>query len=460
MSYSQITFLQLRGQLANRLNDPSSIFWPDTELKLYIQDAIAFWNALTGDNRSTYPLVCTPGQVWYDLQAISGSPRASALTDQDCLQRLTAMLLESSSGGSTKGILSTLQFTTTPTQVPGSSYNLVQSLQRKRDEFMFRSGCTSTVETLSVTPNVAEVALPQTVIQVRRGYWLPQNAALSTAFPLPKNDDYGTTCYSPFSAITPGQPQVFSAGVEPPLNVTVTPPPLTAGQIELLTIESQQALPANPNGAKQTPFTPVVMLMPNDFIPGLVWGALADLLMISIEGQDVQRAAYARQRYEEYIELMKEYPFVYTARVGGVPVIVDAVESLDLYLPSWRTAGTSPPVVGLSGQNLVAFPTAGLQTVALNLTSNANLPTLDGDFIQLGDEVLDVVLDEAVSVAMWKCGGAEAATAFSLHSNIIKLAAKRRDKIRAMAIFADMLSSRPQRENEFSPMEIGNEATD
>jgi len=202
------------------------------------------------------------------------------------------------------------------------------------------------------------------------------------------------------------------------------------------------------------------MFMPNDFTPGLVWGALADLLMISIEGQDVERAQFARQRYEEYIALMSNYPFVNTARIGGVPAIVDAVETLDTYSPSWRTAGTSPPIVGISGQNLIAFPTATLQSVLLNLTASANIPVLDGDFIQLGDEIIDVILDEAVSAAMWKCGGAEAAAAFNLHGNIIKLAAKRRDKIRAMAIFADVLSSRPQRENEFAPMETVNETTD
>lgn len=460
MAYNYITFLQLRGQLANRLNDPSSVFWPDTELKFYIQDAIAFWNCLTGDNRTSYPLAVNPAQTWYDMQTIVGSPRLSKLTDQDCLQRLTAMLLESNSGGSARGVLSTMQFTTTVGQVAGAAYNLVQSLQRKRDEFMFRTGCTSTVETLSATPNVAEVALPQTVIQARRAYWLPQDATLSTAFPLPKNDDYGTTCYSPFSAITPGPPQVFSAGVEPPLNVTITPPPLTAGQIELLTIESQQLLPPNPNASKSPVLIPVIMFMPNDFTPGLVWGALADLLMISIEGQDVERAQFARQRYEEYIALMSNYPFVNTARIGGVPAIVDAVETLDTYSPSWRTAGTSPPIVGISGQNLIAFPTATLQSVLLNLTASANIPVLDGDFIQLGDEIIDVILDEAVSAAMWKCGGAEAAAAFNLHGNIIKLAAKRRDKIRAMAIFADVLSSRPQRENEFAPMETVNETTD
>jgi hypothetical protein len=369
------------------------------------------------------------------------------------------MLLESSSGGSPTGVVVTKQFfSATLSTISGTPGNImVQSLQRKRDEFIFRTGCTSTVETLNVTPNVAEVALPQAVIQARRAYWLPQDATLSRAVPLSKNDEYGTTCYSPFAAVTPGQPQVFSAGVEPPLNISITPPPLTAGQIELLTIESQQAIPPNPVQKGGSVLTPLVMFMPNDFIPGLVWGTLADLLMISIEAQDVQRAEFARQRYEEYVALMGAYPFVYSARVAGIPALVDAVETLDTYSPNWRTAGTSPPIVGLSGQNLVAFPTATLQSVALLLTANANLPVLDGDLIQLGDEVIDVILDEAVSAAMFKCGGAEAAAAFSLHGNIIKLAAKRRDKIRAMAIFSDVLSSRAQRENEFAPMEVGGE---
>ena len=83
--------------MAERLNDPGKIFWPDSELKFYVQDAIRFWNVLTCDNKQNYALSVNPSTVWYDLQTINGSPRQATLTDRDIYSRVTSLLLEPSS---------------------------------------------------------------------------------------------------------------------------------------------------------------------------------------------------------------------------------------------------------------------------------------------------------------------------------------------------------------------------
>lgn len=434
MPYSQISFLNLRNQLALRLNDPNKVFWTDGELKLYIQDALRLWNCLTGDNRTNYALnVPLANPVWFDLQTISGSPRQCTLTDRDIYLRLTYQLLEPPSN---TAVLTTKQFT---------QDDLVQAVQRKRDEFLFKTACTSVIESLNVTPGSQTVNLPQSVIQARRGYWLP-NAG--TAFPVFKSDEYATSAFAPNDAFSPGTPRSFSAGVEPPLVLELTPPPDRPGKLECLTIESQGVL---------SPAQATTLLLPSDFSPALLWGSLADLLSMSMEKQDLPRAAFARQRFDEYTQLMGAYPFVFSSRVNGVPLAVDAVESLDFWNPSWRVTAANPSNVGLSGQNLVAFPTNQAMQIILFLCANATVPVADGDFIQLGDEVLDVILDESASTAMQKCGGAEAIQAQDLHGNIIKLAAGRCSKIRAMSCFADILYGRTQRENQVAPMEIGAE---
>ena len=438
MPYSQIQFSAIKQELANRLNDPTKTRYVDSELGLYIQDAIRFWNCLTGEFKQVWPLQVNPGIVWYDLQTLNQtpvSPRLATVTDRDVYTRIMYQLLE---GSSSTAVPVTNQFT---------QDDIIQSVQRKRDEFIFRTGCTSVVESLPVTPNTETLILPQTVIQVRRSYWLPIAIPgfSSTASPVFKNDEYATAAYGASLAVTPGTPVGFSPSMEPQLTLDMTPPPDRPGNLECLTIESQAALSA----AQAT-----TLLMPSDFIQAIQWGALADIYAMSQQKQDATRAAFCNQRYEEYVALMQYYAFVYSARVNGLPVFVDAVETLDYYAPNWRNLSVQPQIVGISGKNLVAFPTSQAAQITLMLCANAVLPINDTDFIQLGIEVIDAVLDEAQSTAMQKCGGQEAVIAGNLHGNMIKLAAKKRDKIRAMSIFSDILYGVSMREDKFIPQEV------
>ena len=436
MPYAGSTFLQLRNHLAQRLNDAGKVFTTDTELKLHIQDAIRFWNALTGDNKANFSLpIQAANPIWYDLFTVANSPLLCTLTDRDIYTRITYALLEPPSN---VAAVATAQF---------SQIGIIQSVQRKRDEFLFRTGCRNTIETLNVAANIATVALPQTVIQVRRGYWLPNDGVAPG--PLFKLDEWGITAYQPFAPGRPGQPIGFSAGIEPPLIAEIIPAPLENGTVEFITNESQAALSA---------LAATTIFIANDFVSGLMWGAIADLFNFNLEAKDPVRAQIATQRWEELVNLMLIYPFVFNARVNGVATFCDAVEKLDIYNPSWRTSTANPSFVGLSGNNLVAFPSNQAMNIILRMVANANVPVNDNDAVQLGDEVLDVILDESQATASFKMGGAEAQSAHQLHGNIIKLASERNDKVRAMSCFRDILYSRVQRESQVVPLEVSHDS--
>jgi hypothetical protein len=434
MPYSTYTFAQLRQELANALNDGGKVRWVDGELKVHLWNSLRFWNVLTGDNKQWYQLAVTGGAtVWYDLQQIIGSPRLCTLLDTDLYSWLQYALIEGQAP--LTAALSSGQFSTD---------QLVQSLQRSRDEFLFRTGCTSTVYSPAVTPNVADLALRETVIEVRRAYWWPAGSPLpagANPFPLWRSDEFAVGAYARFGVNSPGNPQVYSPGVEPPLLLTMTPPPGFAGALELLTTESQSAL-SNP------PPPGTLLLLPNDFAPALYWRTLADLMDMNAECRDEERAKYARSRYEQFCELISSYPFVLAGRVAGLPVMADAVENLDRYMPDWELSIANPLILGYSGQNLVAFPAPGAQNVSLFVVANANLPVADGDPVQLGREVMDAILGYAQHTASFKDGWAEVQATMPLFKAIVQLAAKRNAKVRAMSTFRDLLYERATREDE------------
>jgi hypothetical protein len=435
MPYATVTFAQLKQALANRLDDPTKQFFPDAELGLALQDAIRFWNILTGDNRQWFDLPAASPNVWYDLNTAAASPRLCAFTDQDVYRRLQYALLEPPLANA---VMTSLQFSTA---------DIVAAVQRKRDEFIFRTGCTSSVRQLNVVPNSQTVALPETVIQARRAYWLPTPSNSPTnPFPLPRTDESQQVAFDQLSSITASvDPYSFSGGIEPPLTIDLYPPPGFPGKVEVVTIESQGLL---------DPLSPTTFLFPSDFGQAIMWGALADLLDMNSVAKDAQRAQYARQRFEQFVELMMIYPFILAARPAGVPIQVDAIDTLDVYDPTWRTVSANPQVVGTSGQNLLAFPTSVAMNIGLYVLANANLPMLDADFIQLGREVIDVILDLAQHTESFKMGGADFSSTMPLFKSIMELGAQRNRKIAALSTFKAVMDGKQMRENELYPQEV------
>lgn len=439
-TYAYLTFAEWQSQLAQKLNDITSTFYTPAELQFSLQDAMRFWNLATGDNRIVYPLTLDSSKVWYDLQTFSTSPRISSFTDFDAYTRIFYLLME--------GVFAA---PLTPLTSQFTSADISLAVQMKRDEFLLRTGCTRTIETIITTPSDPNITLPQTVIEAPRAYWISLDSSAST--PLPKSDEFTSTAYQSTAPTNPSDPQTFSSGMESVLNVTLYPAPLNPGSVEFLTVESQPLL-------SPTATEPTILYLPSDFGPAIMWGAIGYLLSISTEAEDIPRAAVANARFEQFIDLIKSYPFTMTARNQNIPMYVDAVEVLDSYSPAWRITPAIPSVIGTAGQNLIAIPSSTPQIITLFMTANANIPINDGDEIQLGREVIDALTDYAQSILMFKCGGAEAIGAQELMKSILSLAAKRNNIIKSTSIYKENMIDVQARQRQIENVGVGNEDAD
>lgn len=431
MAWTYPSRAQLRTMLALRLSDPNFVHWASAELDLYLDDALRLWNALTCQNlKWTSLTLSTSIGIWYDFNILAASPRRSTLTDANLYTRLQYMLLEPPASNA---VIQSGQFTAS---------DLVNAVQKKRDEFLLRTGATKTVETIAVTPNVPTLSLPEAVLQAVRGYWLqaplynkyPSNYTGSDA-PLMRSDEMANVGYQADQLLNPDTPRTFAAGTEPPLTVDLTPPPSIAGSIEFLCIENQGTLSAS---------TPTTIYLPDDLTPGLAWGALGDLLDSTPEKMDATRAKIARQRFEQYVELCSVYPFIISTRVNNLPLMIDSVESLDSYNPTWRVNQNTPVILPTSGQNLLAVPSPSDMTITLYVLASADL----SDPVQLGKDALDSVLDLAEAHARFKEGASEAADSLTLVKGAYDNAAKVNSRVRALSSFRDMMMAREQREIE------------
>jgi hypothetical protein len=373
--YSYATLAQVQQYLADRLYDSAMVFWQQAELTLYIQEALRTWNALTGYWRDDFLFTPQQGVQWYDITNQTQMPntlRPLTLTDRNVYTLLQYHLLEPTSWNPWTG--QSLQF---------GAGDLVGAVNRRRDEVLSTSGCSITQRLVGATPG--RIVLPDTVIDVRRVAYLPAVGSPSTMWP---EDAWGEQSFNnKYTIQPPGTPFIYLMSTQPPISFDTDKPPIAAGQYELLTVEA---------GPLLSIATATGLTVPDDWAWVIKWGALADLLSRDSNARDSARAQYAEQRYRMGMAALSAAPALLAARIGNVPMQIDAVRSADLYNASWEATAQAPPnVVYHAGLNLLALnppPDAGAYSVLLTVVENALVPVNQTDKVQVGRDVLDVLL--------------------------------------------------------------------
>ena len=421
------SFLNLRDALSRRLNDLAKIFWPDVELGLYIVEALRTWNALTATWNAdfTFNIAGPTSVVWYDLSVMAGYPRIRTVTDNDLYTMMQYHLLEpATAGGVWTG---SSQYALT---------DLVQALQRRRDETIQFGGTNLGQFSLGVLANQRRIIFSDDVLEVRRVRCLtPGNLPVT----LWRDDGLGFQDFSPnylqgqpSVGQQPAGPQQYNLTSNPPFNLDLDYPPTAGGTLDVVALLS---------GACPAPPAPSLLGVPDDLAWVIKWGALADLLGSDGERLDKPRADYCLQRYKDGILLAQNSPWLLLGTVNGVPYDTVSVTEMDQYSPEWDSNASAPLMLVQAGPDFVAVSPlpAGAATVGLTVLGNAPIPVADGDTVQATRDVLDAILDYAQHLAAFKQGGAEFAATAGLFQNFAQAATATNDRLTAIGMFRDVL---------------------
>jgi hypothetical protein len=171
--------------------------------------------------------------------------------------------------------------------------------------------------------------------------------------------------------------------------------------------------------------SPTVLAIPEDFVYGMVFGALSDLCSNDGPMRDLDRATYAESRYQESVEVYKLNPTLIDSQIDGLPVWTGSVFEMDAFLASWQTKPGAPTFTGMAGRNLVAFgPTPqATHSVTVDVVGNIPLPLQDEDFLQVDRGSITALLDYSQHLASWKMAGVEFHNTDKLRQNFYLQAA-------------------------------------
>ena len=444
--YSYSTWLEVQQSLSLRLNDTANVFWTIPEIKLYLEEALRFYNCLTQtwiqDVTFSYDQTSKAWQSTANsANSLAGhnptSPRFQTLTDAYVYTMGQYHLLEPPTGNGTW--TGTNQF---------SLDDFVQAFEGKRDTVLQETACNiGPIGSLSITPGTNRIQLPdsaaQTIMDLLRVRYLPDGGTPSTFW---RDDGMAMEYFNNSYQQEYGTPFTWDVLASPP---------------QFLLVDQLVSEPNTPDilgmlsGGTITPPTASPLLVPDDWNWVLKFGMMSDLLSKESESTDMLRYKYCEQRFTEGMKLMKEMPWLVQARINGVPCDTPSVAEADTFDNEWQSNPNAQIGIVCGGIDLFAvspnIPASTTISVTLSLVGNAPIPASDGDFVQVGRDALDAILMEAHHLAAFKMGGKDFTDTIPLHQELIDMALSTNERLRMSGIFPTTIRPLVSREDEAAP---------
>lgn len=425
MAYSQITFDQFVTAISARLNDPTNRFYLLAEVQSYAKEALRTWQAFSAFTTERDSITTVAGTALYDLQVLLPGLQPT-ITDRDIIIEIQRHLQEPLSAISWIG---SQQFT-----FP----QVVAAIQRRRDKFIIETGIHLYPITQAITAGNGNIELDDNVIDVNRAVWLDQAAFRTVLF---KTDQFALTGASASWLTVAGVPSDYTTVLATPLMIQLAPPPAANGTLEMLATQSGNDLIPSASAT--------VLDIPDDFYWVIKYGALADLFGQDGPGKDESRQGYCETRWKEGVTLARMFNAVRFGYINGSPSFVDTLAELDAFQVNWPNNPQSAVTQNLAVAGTVLAvnppPTTGI-VIDLDVIAKMPMPTVGGDFIQVGKEVVDVLVDYAQHVAMVKEGSVELQATQEQYNNLVRMAAITNDRLRANNKDFDALSDKSLRQ--------------
>lgn len=432
MPYEQMIFSQARGRVAALLGDPNLVFFSPAEVTRALWEAFRTWNSAAQYWRARGSFVTASDDTFIDLgpKVQSGSQfyLQRTVQDSDIVASVCDALMEAQPVfGSWAG---TDKFTMS---------DVLSAIEDAANEFLVRSSCVvhHVTQAETIPPPVGRVVLDdENISDIRRLDW--KDTPTEAYRQLWRTDEWALNSTRRLWSTDATDPESYAITSTPQLSVQLAPVPLNGGELDMLVVK---------NNADLTGLG-VVVDVPNDFAWAVKWGALARLLNQDGQVRDPERAAYCQQRFDEAVAIATgSAASVLQLEVNGVPLPVESIFDLDSTRPGWRNAGGQPDQVGLCGLNMLALaPRAdGVYAITCDVVTNAPLPT-DIEYVDIGKEFIDPVLNYAQHVLSFKMGGPEFAATGRYLQELYDAAMSYNAKLRANGQFYDVTQARATRE--------------
>lgn len=431
MPYTWKQFSSAKLDLAKRLGDVSKVFWLDLELGLYLIESLRTFNSIANFYRDRTLFNTQSGFAFYDLtqstnpstlvagtNSTTSSMLGYSILDRDVINSIEYSLLEPATDFSSSSTWTgSEQFTID---------DLTRAIERRRNQFLtiVMSHITRSQVAYGSPTGNGRVVLSDSIIDIHRVAWLNADGSY---IPLHKEDEYNASTLMSGYETTPDTPFAYSTILQSPKRIQIIPPSNDIGTVDLLTIN-------NPTNLDES--TGVLLNIPDDFVWIIKWGALADLLGKEGQAYDPIRSKYCESRYEQGLQLALTTQCINQVAINGVYIQPTDLNDFDYYNYNWQNSSNQPTDIAIISRNLIALtpvPDSTEYSIQLDILRNMPVPSIGTDYLQIGREHYDLILDYSVHLAMFKCQGVEFEGTYPMLDRFMQRAMMNNDKLNAQA---------------------------
>lgn len=434
--YAQTTVTKFIALVRELLDDSSGVFYVDNEIILGLQESLYVFGALTGYWRKRGSFNVAPSDLsqFYSLATLLPQYRPRTIPLSQIVTEIQYHLLENPSGIAGTGMSGQI-----------SIASILQAIQRARNLFVIDCHLPNTVHpnfTNSPPPD-GLVEFPQTSVFVHRASWQDSGGQWANLW---RQDawafDKGTYQWT----TEPGAPTAYSEAELAPLQLQIYPPPLSAGNLEAVTVDSLEMDITDPNA---------LFGLPDEWVHAVKWAALADILTGGGQITDDLRGQYCTQRYQQAVTFAKDARTIIRLTCNGLPLPIDSLDAMDAGTPFWRNQPGPPQVAGVLYDLLAIGPVDQPYNIGIDVVQAAPVPVNPGDFLPIGDENLDDILSYVANYLTLKCGGNEFKSTMVNYDQFMKAVSTRKGVNAAKIVYLEPLLGQWQREEGVRPDAVG-----
>lgn len=421
-NYTHITRTQLKLDIASMLGDEESVFWTDADLETYLDEALLTFGALAGFWKEEIFVDTQQLKTVYNIFTDSKAPTKEKIQPSITFETLFGWikrdLIEPN--------FSQSEFLTLAKAI----YNSLQS----------QINATLTIEDFVINAEQRKVDLENAVIDIVRVKYTEKE---STEVPktygiLLKSDEEELEKFDSDVLIDDGFPQYYTNAFDLPNEINIYPKPFVMGDLEIIYVTSLEEIELA-----------TIINLPNNLIPYLKFGILAEIYLKSDVLADAGKAAYCKSRWEEGIIVAKNYSIIIKAKCNDVGIAIDTLFDLDKNT-DYRVSNC-PTIIGLAGLNVFGidiFPEIGEDSLEFTCITNApiNLPE-----VQISMEYLNTLKAYIVHLAQFRCGIAETQISISARDIMLKIAIGHNSRLKNKSKMLESLMHFTQREEKEQP---------
>lgn len=427
MPYNQITFNSLADQLGNSLDDPREFYWTRLEKFYALSEAFRVWGAYTAYWRARGAVQLRAGDPYYNLSVELPTLRPRTYSLQDIVQEIQFHCLEAPNGVLGTGMSGQVNL-----------QSILKAVSRARNRFVIDSALPLQVG-VSAGPASSDgiCVLDPSTVYIHRASW--RDATSGEYTNLWRQDEWAFDKTQPEWLQEPGRPKSFSEALNSPLNIQLYPPPLNQGQLELITANSTTI---------DTTVASSPMNFPDEWCHGIKYAALCDLFGSGMIDDPV-RAQYCETRYSQAVSGVKTIRTINRVIVNGSQVPLDTFAAIDAGNMYWRNQIGAPLICGALNDFVIITPVPDkIYGASFDVVQSAPIPADGTQFVQIGQEEADNILDYCVNYLMLKCGGKDLQDTFSLYDGFMGKIDARKASNAVKILYMELINQPEQEESQ------------